>query len=211
MISVGIDVGREHHLTAVVVLERPSEDGPAFVRIVRTMSKTPFPEQMETIIAILEARKPDVVVVDATPMGMHMRDILQRKYGGSVIGLTFTDREKSEMIGAGYDLYTGGNLKVPDKYRVVLEELAAIRKEITEAGRTVYRDAPHGDVGWATLLAAYGLAKKVPFGVVHPSVLERLERALGSFSPEDLHSSLWCSRCQEWTDPMGHQHNEPTP
>jgi phage FluMu gp28-like protein len=210
MISVGIDVGREHHLTAVVVVERPTEDGPAFVRIVRTMSKTPFPEQMETIIEILEARNPDVVVVDATPMGMHMRDLLQRRYGGSVIGLNFTDREKAEMIGAVYDLYTGGNLKVPDKYRIVLEELAAIRKEITEAGRTVYRDTPHGDVGWATLLAAYGLAKRVPFGAVHPPVFEKLEQTASGPRGGD-YPSLWCGRCQVWTDPMGHQHKEPSP
>lgn len=221
-------MGREHDLTALVAVElmdqearplyrlgereaysvSPAGDGNAYVRLVRTMARTPFPRQMDAIGALIESRRPHVVAVDATPMGMHMYDILAQRWGGSVLACKFTEAEKSDMIGAGYDFYTGGRLKVPDKYRVVLEEIAAIRKEVTEAGRTVYRDDPHGDIAWACLLALWALAKRFPLGAVHPSSLGRLVDALTSVTPEEHHSSLWCSRCGEWTDPAGHQHRD---
>ena len=45
--------------------------------------------------------------------------------------------------------------------RQVIDELANIKKIISPAGNVMYKDNPHGDIGWACLLALWGVPTNV--------------------------------------------------
>lgn len=158
-VAFGVDIGRRHDLTVIEVWEQVGDDSPAYLRLLRPLSDTPFDEQQDAISALAERHNPDIVAGDENGIGMETMERLRRRLGCTVLPVaTGSEKVRAEMVGVSYNYFTSGRVRVPGKYRRVLEEFANIRKEISPAGRILFRDSPHGDLAWSAMLALYGLA-----------------------------------------------------
>lgn len=157
MISLGVDIGREHDLTALVLAESTA-DG-VWIRKAKTMRQTPFHLQEAEIRGWHEAHHPGAIVIDKT-YNPQLAENMKAEFPYVVFEFGFTEQTKAELIGRALELFTAGKVRCPQRYRTILEELSFIRKETTPAGNVVFRDQPHGDLGWACLLALWGLKKE---------------------------------------------------
>ena len=155
MISLGIDIGRERDLTALVLVEE-TETGEVWIRKAHTMRQTPFHLQEAEIRRWKESHNPSAIVIDKT-YNPQLAENMRNEWPWIVHEFGFTEQSKADLIGKAIELFTAGRVRCPQKYRTILEELSFIRKEITPAGNVVFRDSPHGDLGWACLLALWGL------------------------------------------------------
>jgi len=156
-VSIGVDVGREHDLTVIAVVEQV-EGGDVWLRAVRSFANTAFQAQEDAILEYHRRYRPARIVVDATGIGAELAENAHRKIG-RVEEMKVTDAVKAEIMGRAWDLFMEGKVKVPLKYRAVVDEVGYIRREQTPAGNVVFRDDPHGDAGWAFLYALRGLPK----------------------------------------------------
>ena len=154
MISIGVDIGREHDLTALVLVEGTPEVD--WIRKATTMRRAPFDQQEETIRRWKEAHNPGTIVIDKT-YNPQLAENMRNEYPYIVQEFGFTEQSKADLIGKALERFTAGKVRCPQRYRSILEELSFIRKEVTPAGNVVFRDQPHGDLGWACLLAIWGL------------------------------------------------------
>jgi phage FluMu gp28-like protein len=154
-LAFGIDIGRVHDATVIVVAE--DKDGKVYIRKVTPLRNEPFNEQEADIGKLSEALGPDIVAVDSTGIGLEMSERLKSTLNVLVLPVPFTEATKAELIGVVYNDITSHKLVIPRRYSIVAEEFANIRKETTAAGNVVFRDSPHGDVAWATALASYAL------------------------------------------------------
>jgi phage FluMu gp28-like protein len=153
--AFGIDIGRVHDATVIVVAE--DKDDKVYIRKVIILRNVPLPDQEVRIRRETEAYGPEAVAIDTTSIGRHMSDILKSDLGPIVLSVPFTEATKAELVGLAYEHFTARKLVIPRRYSMVAEEFANIRKETTAAGNVVFRDSPHGDVAWAAALAFYAL------------------------------------------------------
>jgi phage FluMu gp28-like protein len=200
VIAIGVDVGREHDATAIVVAEK-GNNGRVVIQLVLVLRNTPFPKQEAVIGKIIRETSPSKVAVDATGIGMEMSERLKLEHGGVVIPIMFTQQSKAELVGAGYNWFTADRVDVPPEYRVVAEEIRNIRKAVSQSGSgsILYQDAPHGDIGWACLLALWALGE---VGDVRPvPIPEHVEAAWRGIrcagAPPSRHPTKPCIVCQQ--------------
>ena len=157
MISLGVDIGREHDLTALVLVESlAAKDSEVWIRKADTLKQTPFHLQEEEIRHWKERFDPKAIVIDKT-YNPQLAENLHAEWPFLVTEFGFTEQSKADLMGKALELFTSGHVRCPRRYRTILEELSFIRKETTPAGNVVFRDSPHGDLGWACLLAMWGL------------------------------------------------------
>ena len=155
MISIGVDIGRERDLTAFVLVEL-LDDNQVWIRRAITLRQTPFDAQEAEIRRWKETHNPNAIVIDKT-YNPQLAENMKSEYPFLVTEFGFTEQSKAELVGRALEIFTAGRLRCPMRYRMILEELSFIRKKITPAGNVVFRDSPHGDLGWACLLALWGL------------------------------------------------------
>ena len=154
--SIGMDIGREHDLTALVGVGQ-TDDGHVWIYDAMTLQRTPFPVQQAEIRKWNEAHHPIAIVIDKTGIGTETAERMQSEFPYIVQPFAFSEQSKAELIGKAWSLFTAGKVHCPTKYRMIVDEISLIRKETSVAGKTLYRDTPHRDVGWACLLAIWGL------------------------------------------------------
>jgi phage FluMu gp28-like protein len=159
----GVDLGRKHDSTAIVVVDR-DKDGLVRVVAIRELRNVPFEAQVAEIVRLAERHAPLRICVDETGLGLPIVERLRLKLGHRVEGVTFTAPTKDELVSRTIVLLQDRKLRFGVHPRL-REELHSISKEVTREGRILYRTSAgfdrtgehHADLAWALMLAVHGI------------------------------------------------------
>ena len=154
-ICVGADIGREQDQTAYVVSGKDAQNL-IWIMEIRAMLRAPFPEQMAVLRELVARHTPFRIVMDRTFNPQSTEDA-QREWPGMVEPFVFGNQSKLDLLSAAGAMFTAGRVRCPPRNRQAIDEIANIRKVVSDAGNIQYKDKPHGDIGWAALLALWGL------------------------------------------------------
>src|SRR6266566_1992137 len=160
---IGVDLGRKHDSTAIVVVDQ-DKDGLVRVVAIRELRNLPFEAQVAEIVRLAERFAPLKICVDETGLGLPIVERLRIKLGHRVEGITFTAPTKDELVSRTVVLLQDRKLRFGVHPRL-REEMHSITKELTKDGRILYRttagfDATgehHADLAWALMLAIRGI------------------------------------------------------
>lgn len=161
---LGVDIGREHDLTAFWLVERVG--GSFFTRKIVTMHKAPFAEQEAVLDDFLALPRLRRVCIDQSGLGRQFAERAKGRYGSyRVEGITFTASVKEELAYPVRAAFEDRSLRIPAD-KDIRADLRAIRKEASLSGNirfTAERGANgHADRFWALALALH--AGKQPVG-----------------------------------------------
>jgi phage FluMu gp28-like protein len=182
---LGIDIGRHRdrtvfwvdHVTVGPSDARPGAVGPdedwgraplgptahtAVARLVRTLSNTPFAEQLAFARELLSLPGPDGrplirrACIDATGMGAPLAEALEREFGPRVEPVTFTAAVKEDLAYRVKRRMEQRLDLIPDAPEIA-RAFGAVKKLVTAAGNTRFdaerTDLGHADEFWAKALA----------------------------------------------------------
>lgn len=163
----GADVGSTTNTTEIVILEEVrSEDG-SMVQIERfatSLPDTPLPDQVPFFSKILDKQvqlRLAKMYIDSTGMGQHICQELKKKYGHVVHGFHFASGgvDKKEQIYKNLKARMETSTIALADDKKTLEHLYAIKRELTDSGKVVYkaeeRKKHHADKAVAIALASY--------------------------------------------------------
>lgn len=154
---LGVDLGREHDLTVMWLLERVNDL--FLTRKIVTLRQTPFAQQEEVLDAFLSLPTLRRACIDQSGLGRQFAERAASRYGGyRVEGVTFTAGLKESLAYPVRCAFEDRTVRVPaDKF--IRADLRAIKKEATESGNirfTADRGANgHADRFWALALALH--------------------------------------------------------
>jgi phage FluMu gp28-like protein len=159
----GVDLGRKHDSTAIVVVDQ-DKDGLVRVAAIRELRNVPFEAQVAEIVRLAERFEPLRICVDETGLGLPIVERLRLKLGHRIEGVTFTAPTKDELVSRTIVLLQDRKLRFGVHPRL-REELHSISKQLTRDGRVLYRTAAgfdrtgehHADLAWALMLAVLGI------------------------------------------------------
>jgi len=153
----GVDVGREHDLTVIWVLERVQDV--CFTRQVACLEKATFAEQEEKLYGILALPNLKRCCIDQTGIGRQFAERAAQRFGRyKVEGIHFTSEVKEELAYTTRTAFEKKTVRIPaDKF--IRADLRSIRKEATASGNirfTGERTAHgHADRFWGLALALH--------------------------------------------------------
>lgn len=172
---VGVDVGRNHDLTAIWVLERIN--GRFFTRLLMELRGVSFSSQEAELYALLDLPMVRRCCIDSTGLGMQLAERAVEKYGSKVEGVRFTGPVKEALAYPVRAQFEDLGVKIPHNNRI-RSDLRAVRKTTTAAGNIRF-DADRGTNGhadrfWALALAihAAGNAGPIAYGSSDPETWE---------------------------------------
>lgn len=154
---VGVDVGRDHDLTVIWVVERVG--GVSFTRKIVEMKAQTFEAQEHALYGILALPNVRRCCIDRTGIGRQFAERAAQRFGSyRVEGLAFTPAVKEELAYPLRAAFEDKSVRVPnDKF--IRADLRSIRKETTAAGNiriTADRGKNgHADRFWALALALH--------------------------------------------------------
>jgi phage FluMu gp28-like protein len=156
-VYVGVDVGRQHDLTVIWVLEKFG--GTFFTRRLIEMKAETFASQEAQLYAVLDNRQVRRCCIDDSGLGMQFAERATERYGKyRVEGVRFTGPVKEELAYPLKAAFEDVRVKIPER-REVTADLRAIKKETTASGNvrfTADRGANgHSDRFWALALALH--------------------------------------------------------
>lgn len=171
-IHAGLDVGREHDLTALQIV---AEANGHLHRIgERTCKRTDFRAQRRMIDEARRAYRWDTLHVDETGLGSQLAEELVADYGArEVVPVTFTPQRKEKMATGVHARLAGGRLHLahdPESDRALRADMVALRRTVSQTGNVAY-EVPrtahgHGDRFWSLALSLLGTEiPPVPRGV----------------------------------------------
>ena len=175
---VGVDVGREHDLTAIYVLELLG--GRYLLRAIFELQGVTFSEQEDVLYRVLASPSVRRCCIDATGIGTQFAERAAEKFGKyRVEGIKFTVGIKEELAYPLRAAFEDGNIRIPFN-KNLRADLRSIKK-IATAGEHVRFAADrgangHADRFWALALALH--AGKAPQEIMMPT----------AFTPEMLSS-----------------------
>jgi phage FluMu gp28-like protein len=179
---LGIDIGRRHDRTVFWVDEVappeaaefrgsadlqvgtcPPEGGRYSVaRLVRTLENTPFDEQLRCareLLRLEDASGAPLIrrcAIDATGIGAHMAETLQREFGPRVEPVVFTAAVKEDLAFRTKHRMEAHLTLLPDT-REIRRAFSAVKKFVTPSGNLRFdaarTEAGHADEFWAKALA----------------------------------------------------------
>lgn len=163
---VGVDVGRDHDLTVIWVLEKVADM--YFTRAVIEMQNTKFSEQEKVLYPILENPNVKRCCIDCNGIGRQFSERAQDRFKTRVEPVTFTLQSKEEMAYPLRAAFEDKTLRIP-RSREIEKDLRSIKKVTTAAGNVRFAadrgENGHADRFWALALArlAGTTAKPLPF------------------------------------------------
>ena len=176
---LGIDIGRQHDRTVFWLDEvqvadagggtagagiapAPAEERLAIARIVRTLDRAPFAEQLECARELLRLERNDGTplvrraAIDATGIGAMLAETLAEEFGPRVEPVTFTAAVKENLAFRTKRLMEKQLSLLPDT-REVRRAFSAVKKFVTPSGNLRFdaarTAAGHADEFWAKTLA----------------------------------------------------------
>lgn len=170
---VGVDIGRNHDLTVIWVLERIN--GRFFTRKVIELKGVPFSGQEAELYAVMDLPMVRRCCIDSTGLGMQLAERATDKYSYRAEGVRFSGTVKEALAYPLRSCFEDLSVKIPNRNEI-RADLRAIKKTTTAAGNIRF-DADkgkngHADRFWALALAIHAAGNAGPI-------------AYGSEDPED--------------------------
>jgi phage FluMu gp28-like protein len=162
---VGVDVGREHDLTVVWVVEKLGDVN--YTRKIVTMQKETFDAQEHALYSILRLPQVQRCCIDNTGLGRQFAERAQQKFGKyKVEAVNFSGAVKEELAYPVKAAFEDRSVRIPnDKF--IRSDLRAIKKETTASGNVRFTadrgKNGHADRFWALALSLH--AAKVNKGI----------------------------------------------
>lgn len=154
---VGVDVGRDHDLTVIWVVEEVG--GVRFTRKVICLQNATFDAQEKELYAVLELPGVRRCCIDCTGIGRQFSERAQRRFGEfRVEAVNFTGPVKEELAYPVKAAFEDRTVRIPNDAKV-RADLRAIKKETTAAGNIRFTadrgKNGHADRFWALALALH--------------------------------------------------------
>ena len=155
-IYCGIDIGRHHDLTSLLVVEKVG--GVCLVRKRIDLLKMMFSAQESVLYPWIELAKR--TCIDSTGLGMQFAERAAQRFGKyRVEGITFSGPVKEELAYPVRSAFEDGAIKIPFGDDPFIADLRKIRKETSAAGKIRFvadsDDDGHADRFWALALALH--------------------------------------------------------
>lgn len=155
-IYCGIDIGRHHDLTSLLVIEKVG--GVHLVRKRLDLQRMMFSTQESVLYPWIELAKR--TCIDATGLGMQFAERAAQRFGKyRVEGVSFTAGMKEELAYPVRSAFEDGAIKIPFGDDPLIADLRKIRKEVSAAGNIRFvadsDDDGHADRFWALALAVH--------------------------------------------------------
>mgnify|MGYP002641795783 CR=1 FL=1 len=158
---VGVDIGRDHDLTVIWVLEKA---GVVYqTRLVIELQNERFAAQEAELYGILELPTVRRCCIDNTGIGRQFAERAQERFGAyKVEPVTFTGPVKEEMAYPLRAAFEDRSIRIPND-RNIRADLRSIKKEITASGNIRFAadrgKNGHADRFWAAALALHAGGK----------------------------------------------------
>lgn len=153
---VGVDVGREHDLTVIWVLEQLGDT--AYTRKIVELRGETFDAQEAELYKILQLPQVRRGCIDSTGIGRQFSERAQQRFGTyKVEAVNFTGQVKEDLAYPLRASFEDRTLRIPNRAEI-RADLRAIRKETTSSGNIRFT-ADRGKNGHADRFWALGLAK----------------------------------------------------
>lgn len=154
---VGVDVGRDHDLTVILVVEKVGDV--ACTRAVVEMQGKPFSEQEAVLDEFLKLSSMRRCCIDATGIGRQFAERARQRWGEyRVEEVTFTGPVKEELAYPVRSAFEDRTLRIPNAPKI-RSDLRAIRKETTASGNIRFTadrgKNGHADRFWSLALALH--------------------------------------------------------
>lgn len=177
---VGVDVGRDHDLTVMWVLEKVG--GTYFTRKIIELQSMAFSAQEVELYGLLELGNVKRCCIDNTGLGKQFAERAQERFGKyKVEAVTFTGASKEEMAYPLRAAFEDKNIRIPED-KNIRADLRSIKKETTASGNIRFTadrgKNGHADRFWALALAVEAGAKNV--ALMMPKVASRGTRHGGA-------------------------------
>jgi len=155
-IYCGIDIGRHHDLTSLLVVEKVG--GVYLVRKRIDLVKMMFSTQESVLYPWIELAKR--TCIDSTGLGMQFAERAAQRFGKyRVEGVTFSNSVKEELAYPVRSAFEDGAIKIPFGDDPFISDLRKIRKETSAAGNIRFvadsDEDGHADRFWALALALH--------------------------------------------------------
>jgi phage FluMu gp28-like protein len=177
---VGVDVGPDHDLTVIWVVERIADV--CFTRAVECLRDEPFDAQEAALAAWLEQPAVWRCCIDATGLGRQFCERTQQRHGAArVERVSFTAAVKQELACPVRAAFESRRVRVPAEGEI-RADLRAIRKEATAAGNIRFQADRgrngHADRFWGLALALHAARQAADPGPIRVFTRGRLARVL---------------------------------
>jgi phage FluMu gp28-like protein len=154
---VGVDIGRDHDLTVIWVIEKMG--GVAFTRRVIICDRETFDAQETKLYEVLALPQTRRCCIDQTGMGRQFAERAIKRFGEyRVEGLHFTGPVKEELAYPVRAAFEDRSVRIPDD-KFITADLRGIRKETTAGGNIRFAadrgKNGHSDRFWALALALH--------------------------------------------------------
>jgi phage FluMu gp28-like protein len=152
----GVDIGRHHDLTSLIVIERVG--GMNFVRKRIDLAKMQFSTQESVLYPWFEISRR--VCIDRTGLGMQFAERAEQRFGKyKVEGINFSGPVKEDLAFPVRSAFEDRAIRIPFGDDPFIADLRKIRKETTAAGNIRFvadsDDDGHADRFWALALALH--------------------------------------------------------
>ncbi len=177
---VGVDVGRDHDLTVIWVIEKTG--GISLTRKVVEMKAQTFEAQEAALYEVLALPQVRRCCIDQTGIGRQFAERAQKRFGTyKVEGLHFTGPVKEELAYPVRAAFEDKSVRIPDS-QTLFSDLRGIRKETTASGNIRFAGERgkngHCDRFWALGLALHaGKSIAADFGFDSTEILPAGTRA----------------------------------
>ena len=181
---VGIDIGRSHDPTTIVVLEHridPTTDDEShkdvFVTVaLKSLYQTPYDQQIEVIKNVLNHPNVSRCQIDNNGLGGPIFEYLQKSYPGIVMPTSFHVDQKMLMFEklVGF-LETDRLALAAEQDQDYKDQFLAMKRLPTKTSKTTYDGRTkysHCDIVTSTAMALYGATEDV----VNTSIQTRIDR-----------------------------------
>lgn len=170
---VGVDVGRDHDLTVIWVVERLGDV--CFTRLVLELQNQTFEAQEHELYRVLQLPQVRRCCIDCTGIGRQFTERAQKRWGEyKVEAVNFTGPVKEELAYPLRAAFEDKTVRVPNSPKI-RADLRAIKKETTAAGNIRFTadrgKNGHADRFWALALALH--AGKHPGDLTSPHAFSR--------------------------------------
>lgn len=152
----GIDIGRHHDLTSLIVAEKVG--GVYLLRKRIDLQKQMFSVQESVIYPWIEiARR---ACIDRTGLGMQFAERAAQRFGKSKVeGVNFSGAVKEDLAYPVRSAFEDGSIRIPFGDDKLISDIRKIRKETTAAGNIRFvadsDDEGHADRFWSLALAIH--------------------------------------------------------
>lgn len=200
---VGVDIGRRHDLTAIVICERMN-DGKLVVRAIRTLKNRPFKEQSAAISRVVRHKGVRACQIDATGIGAQLGEDLSASYRNCE-AVKITHSVKVNMFLSLRRRFDSGDIRLPrtdnsnsverKEAELFNEDLQAIQRVVSHGGVISFfapsRADGHSDRACALALAVRAAGDDwVTGGKINISA-PTYKEPFGPFGDRNLSNLVW--------------------